>query len=83
MENKFQRAAAPVQNGKGMETEKVGSPQLEDFRPHYRQYSRSQGPKPPAPMSGGESDRELLLDTWKEQFLPAVFRATNCFMSHL
>lgn len=85
VEEEFERAASTSASdgegaqasGMGMEMEEGGSPQLEDFQRHYRRYSRSQGPS----SSDLESDRELFLEAWKEQFLVTVFHATNCFLS--
>jgi len=72
------------EEGEGMEMEKNGSPQLEDFQRHYRRYSRNQGPSSQssaASPSNLESDKELFLEAWKEQFMVTVFHATNCFLS--
>jgi len=57
------------------------SPQLEDFQRHYRRYSRNTSPSPAAKPATVESDKELFLEAWKEQFLVTVFHATNCFLS--
>jgi len=57
------------------------SPQLEDFQRHYRRYSRNTSPSPAAKPTNVESDKELFLEAWKEQFLVTVFHATNCFLS--
>jgi len=57
------------------------SPQLEDFQRHYRRYSRNTSPSPAAKPANVESDKELFLEAWKEQFLVTVFHATNCFLS--
>ncbi|KAK1745867.1 cyclin family protein [Skeletonema marinoi] len=53
-----------------------GSYQLEDFQRHYRRYSRSQSPS--TPMA---SIKKQLLETWREQFLLAIFHGTNCFLT--
>lgn len=53
-----------------------GSYQLEDFQRHYRRYSHSKSPS--SPMA---SIKKQLLDTWKEQFLLAMFHGTNCFLT--
>ena len=52
-----------------------GSYQLEDFQRHYRRYSHSKSPSPMA------SIKKQLLDTWREQFLLAMFHGTNCFLT--
>ena len=63
--------------------EPSSSPQLEDFQRHYRRYSRNTSPSPTSNSTPAnvESDRELFLEAWKEQFLVTVFHATNCFLS--
>jgi len=86
VEEEFEKIASAGGNEKtdamqAMEMEKNGSPQLEDFQRHYRRYSRNQSPTPSASTSNLESDKELFLEAWKEQFLVTVFHATNCFMS--
>lgn len=56
--------------------EKVGSYQLEDFQRHYQRYSRSHSPS--TPMA---SVKKQLLETWREQFLLAIYHGTNCFLT--
>ena len=72
-----------------MESEKrLDSYQLEDFQRHYRRYARSQSA--PIKYHGSTSScngnnrewgKERYLEAWKEQFLLAVFHATNCFLT--
>ncbi|KAL7540508.1 hypothetical protein ACHAXR_010172 [Thalassiosira sp. AJA248-18] len=91
VEEEFDKIAADNANSSGvgsdrMEMEKdVGSsPQLEDFQRHYRRYSRNTSPSPASSAAAPtnlESDKELFLEAWKEQFLVTVFHATNCFLS--
>ena len=66
-----------------LEKEQLSSPQLEDFQRHYQRYTRNTSPSPATNSKpvNVESDKELFLEAWKEQFLVTVFHATNCFMS--
>ena len=77
VEEEFEKVATSS-SSPTMEMEK-GQPQLEDFQRHYRRYSRNQSPLLDA--SKLESDREIFLEAWKEQFLVTVNHATNSFLS--
>jgi hypothetical protein len=82
VEEEFEKVASSA-----METDRVDdSPQLEDYQRHYRRYSRSQSSGGGGGGGGASwspararrpSDRELFLEAWKEQFLAAVYHATD------
>ena len=69
------------------EFDKIGStttsPQLEDFQRHYQRYSRAHSPSSSqcATSSNFPTNKERLLDDWKNEFLVMVFHATNGFLS--
>jgi hypothetical protein len=78
VEEEFKKMATSA-----METDDDDSPQLEDYQRHYRRYSRSysQIGGASSTKARGPSDRDLFLEAWKEQFLVAVFQATDGMLS--
>lgn len=49
-------------------------PQLEDYQRHYQRYSRNTSPSP-------STAKDQFLEAWKEEFLVAVYHATESVLS--
>jgi hypothetical protein len=50
------------------------TPQLEDYQRHYQRYSRNTSPSP-------STAKDQFLESWKEEFLVAVYHATESVLS--
>lgn len=50
------------------------TPQLEDYQRHYQRYSRNTSPSP-------STAKDQFLEAWKEEFLVAVYHATESVLS--